>query len=92
MSKLSAIDRNNIDTMETIAYWFDYGGIEVKDIQYTPDGIMFYVKAGTMCSEPTYHKRKVIEQYSIDGAHADHIRLFGRRLYLRDCLRVNIGR
>ena len=91
MAKLSTVDRNNIDAMETIAYWYDMGGIEVKDIQHMPDGIMFYIKAGTMCSVPTYHRTKVIEQYTVDGAHADHIRLFGRRFYLRDCLRAHIG-
>ena len=87
MGKLSAVDRNNIDSMKTIAFWGDFGGIEVKSIQYTPDGIMFYIKAGTMCSVPTYHRTKVIEQYTVDGAHSDHIRLFGKRLYLKDCIR-----
>lgn len=89
---LSRKDRHNIDAKETIAYWYDMGGIEVKDIQYTPDGIMFYIKAHTMCENPTYHRLKVIEQYTVDGAHADHIKFYNRRLYLKDCLRANIGR
>lgn len=84
--------REKIDSSELIAYWTDCGGVEVYDIEHTPDGIMFYVKACTMSSKPTYHRTKVIEQYTIDGAHADHIRIYNRRLYLKDCLRANIGR
>lgn len=78
-----------VESNPVIGYWYEgLNGHEVHKIEYTPDGIMFYIKANVGCSNSTYHKRKVIEQYTVDGSHKDHIRLFGRRLYLKDCLRA----
>ena len=84
--------RERIDKNEVVAYWTECGGVEVYDIEYTPDGIMFYVKANTLTSKPTYHRTKVIEKYTVDGAHDDHIRIYNKRLYLKDCLRTGLWR
>lgn len=81
--------REIIENSPVIAYWYEgLNGHEVHKIEETPDGIIFYIKANVGCSNPSYHKRKVVEQCTIDGMHKDHIRLFGRRYYLHDCLRA----
>ena len=82
MSKKDIIEANNV-----IGYWSCLGGVEVRKIDYTPDGIMFYIKANAWYGHPTYHKTKVIEQYTVDGTHRDHVRIYNQRLYLDDCIR-----
>lgn len=77
-----------INSSPVVGYWNRFGGVEVRKIEHTPDGIMFYIKANVQCSEPTYHIRKVSEQYSNDGAHSDNVKIYNHRLYIRDCLRV----
>ena len=78
-----------IESSPVIGYWYEgLNGHEVHKIEETPDGIMFYIKANVGCSNPTYHVRKLIEQFTVDGSHRDHIRLFGRRYYLDECLRA----
>ena len=80
---------NLIENNPCVAYWSEgLNGHEVHKIEYTPDGIIFYIKANVGCSNPTYHRRRVIEQFSSDGSHRDHVRIYGRRYYLDDCLRV----
>lgn len=82
------VKREIIESNEVIGYWEDgLAGIEVHKIDYTPDGIIFYIKT-VGYGEPTYHIRKVVEQYTIDGSHQDYIRLGSRRWYLKDCIKV----
>lgn len=78
---------STIEESRVIGYWSCLGGVEVRKIDYTPDGIMFWIKANAWCSKPTYHRTKVIEQYTSDGAHRDHVKIYNQRLYLDDCLR-----
>lgn len=77
-----------IEDGKVIGYWSCFGGVEVRKIEYTPDGAMFWVKANAWNGKPSYHVTKVVEQYTTDGTHGDHIRLFGKRLYLDDCIRA----
>lgn len=77
-----------IDNSPLLGYWSNLGGVEVRKIEETPDGIRFWVKANAWCSEPTYHIRKVSTQFSNDGAHKDNIKVYNQRLYLEDCLRA----
>ena len=84
----NAEKRAIIESNPVIAYWYEgLNGHEVHKIEHTPDGIMFYIKANVGCSNPTYHVRRVIEKFTVDGKHDDHVRIYGRRYYLRDCLR-----
>lgn len=80
--------REIIESLPIIGYWSVLGGVEVRKIEYTPDGIMFWVKANAWSSSPTYHIRKVTEQYTVDERHPDNIRVYNQRLYLHDCLRA----
>lgn len=77
-----------IESAPVIGYWSCLGGVEVRFIDYTPDGIMCYVKANAWCGKPTYHIRKVSEQYTNDGRHRDNIKIYNQRLYLDECLRA----
>lgn len=79
--------RKIIDGSPILGYWLNLGGVEVRKIDYTPDGIMFYIKANVQ-GQATYHRRKVSEQYSNDGAHKDNIKVYNQRLYIKDCLRA----
>lgn len=84
----NAEKKNIIENSPVIGYWSCLGGVEVRKIEHTPDGIIFYIKANAWYGEPTYHTRKVIEQYSSDGMHRDNVRVYNRRLYLDECLRA----
>ena len=86
---MNKIQRQEISTMKPIAYWSDLGGVEVYKIEDTIDGTIFYVRAGVMSGNPTYHRRKVLT-FGMDGGHRDNIRIFNHRLYLDDCLRTNL--
>lgn len=79
--------KDKIEGSKIIGYWSCLGGVEVRDIQYTPEGIIFYIKANAWYGKPTYHKTKVIEQFTTDGSHRDHVRVYNQRLYLDECLR-----
>lgn len=86
MTRQDKID--SIENSEILGYWSCLGGVEVRKIDYTPDGIMFYIKANAWYGKPTYHITKVIEQFTCDGPHRDHVRIYNRRLYLDECLRA----
>ena len=78
-----------IESLPVLGYWSDgLNGHEVHKIEDTPDGVKLYIKANVGCSNPTYHIRRVIEKYTVDGIHEDHVRINGRRYYLRDCIRA----
>lgn len=79
--------RKIIDNSPMLGYWDRLGGVEVHKIDYTPDGIIFYIKANVQ-GQATYHRRKVSEQYSNDGAHGDNVKIYNQRLYIRDCLKA----
>lgn len=76
-----------IKANKPVGYWSELGGVEVYLIEDTPDGIYFYCKAGLMGGKPTYHKTKVWV-FGTDGGHKDNIRIYNKRLYLKDCLRL----
>ena len=76
-----------IDSKQCVGYWDRFGGVEVHDIQHTPDGIVFFVKAGVMTNDPTYHKRTLLE-FGMDGGHRANIRVYNTRLYVDECIRV----
>ena len=80
--------REIIDNSPVLGYWSNLGGVEVRKIEDTPNGIMFYVKANVQSNKPTYHIRKVSIRWSNDGAHQDNIKVYNQRLYLADCLRA----
>lgn len=77
-----------IENSSILGYWSSLGGVEVRKIEDTPDGIKFYVKANAWYGRPTYHIRKVSTQFSNDGAHKDNIKVYNQRLYLDECLRA----
>lgn len=77
-----------IENSPIIGYWSCLGGVEVRFIDYTADGIMFYVKANAWNGKPSYHIRKVKEQWENGDRHKDHIVIYNQRLYLDECLRA----
>ena len=81
-------EKAELENKDTIAYWSALGGVEVKQIDYTPDGVMFYVIANAWNGKHSYHKCKLLEHRTTDGNHKDHITVRGVRLYLYDCLRA----
>ena len=83
-SKIKQIIEDN----STVGYWDDFGGIEVHKIEETPEGIFFYIKAGVLSGRPTYHRRKVSEYGTVDGFHRDNVKVYNKRFYLDECLRV----
>ena len=86
--RISIERKNEIENSPVIGYWSCLGGVEVRKIEYTPEGILFWIKANAWCGKPTYHIRKVIEQFSNDGPHRDNVRVYNHRLYLDECLRA----
>lgn len=77
-----------IENSSILGYWSSLGGVEVRKIEDTPDGIIFYVKANAWNGHPTYHIRKLSTKFSNDGAHKDNIKVYNQRLYLDECLRA----
>ena len=76
-----------IDGKQCVGYWEKLGGVEVHDIQHTAEGIVFFIKAGIMTSNPTYHRRTLVE-FGMDGGHRDNVRVYNTRLYIDECLRL----
>lgn len=68
---------------ETVAYWSDMMGIEVKGVETGIEDYLLVV-AGTNTSTPTSHRLKVYSDSKGNG----YIRLYGRRYKLEDCLTV----
>ena len=66
----------------TVAYCTDFEGIEIKDILYGIEDYIVFL-AGTMGNNPTCHKAKVY--YS---GERPYFKLYGRRIYLDNCMRV----
>ena len=71
-------EKQNYLNKNTIGYWCDWRGIELKDIEY---GINDY--AIIVIQEKSVHRVKIY--YGI----REHIRIRGRRLYFDECLRVD---
>ena len=76
-----------INNGPVLGYWTNFGGVEIRKIEHTPNGIRFWIKANVQSSTPTYHIRKVSTQFSNDGNHKDNIKVYNKRLYLEDCIR-----
>ena len=72
-------EKQNYLNKNTIGYWCDWGGVEVKGIEY---GINDY--AIIVVNETSVHRVKIYYGYK-----RDYIRIRGRRLYFDDCLRVD---
>ena len=71
-------EKQNYLNKNTIGYWCDWMGIELKDIEY---GINDY--AIIVIQEKSVHRVKIY--YGI----REHIIIHGRRLYFDECLRAN---
>lgn len=79
---------NRLDTynsLPTIAYWSTLGGVEVKDVEFGDENYIEVV-AGTFACQRTAHRLKVY--YSV--TKGPYVKLFGTRLYTRECIRNNI--
>lgn len=72
-------EKQNYLNKNTVGYWCDWMGIELKDIEY---GINDY--AIIVIQEKSVHRVKI--NY---GNKSDYIRIYGRRLYFSECLRVD---
>ncbi len=73
-----------IENSPIIGYWSEMGGVEVRKIEDTIDGIKLYIKANAWYGKPSYHTRTVTFERRYKR---EHIRLFHRRLYLDECIR-----
>ena len=71
-------EKQNYLNKNTIGYWCDWMGIELKDIEY---GINDY--AIIAIQERSVHRVKIYY------GKRHYIRIYGRRLYFDECLRVN---
>lgn len=72
-------EKQNYLNKDTIGYWSDWGGVEVKGIEYgINDYVIIYIRL-----KRSVHRVKVY--YGI----REHIRIRGRRLYFDECLRVD---
>ena len=71
-------EKQNYLNKNTVGYWCDLMGIELKDIEY---GINDY--AIIVIQEKSVHRVKIY--YGL----REYIKINGRRLYFDECLRVN---
>ena len=74
--------RQQYENSPSVAYYYGYGGIEIKDVLNDIDDYIIYA-AGTLSSNPTIHKSKIYN--SGDRAY---FRYNGSRIYLDECMRV----
>ena len=72
-------EKQNYLSKNTIGYWCDWRGIELKDIEY---GINDY--AIIVIQEKSVHRVKIYYGYK-----RDYIRIHGCRLYFDECFRAN---
>ena len=71
-------EKQNYLNKNTVGYWCDLMGIELKDIEY---GINDY--AIIVVNETSVHRVKIYYGKRL------YIRICGRRLYFHECLRIN---
>lgn len=81
--KKSEICMNNA----TIAYYSGLNGLEIKYVDYTPDGDYVYCVSGAWGGAKSYHRCKVY--YPASWA-APFFRVHGYRVSVADCVRVDI--
>ena len=74
--------REQYENSQSVAYFYGFDGIEIKDILYDIDDYVVFA-AGTLSSNPTIHKSKIYN--SDDRAY---FKFHGSRIYLDDCMRV----
>ena len=73
-------EKQNYLNKKTVGYWCDWGGVEVKGIEYgINDYAIIYLSL-----KRSVHRVKIYYGYK-----RDYIRIRGRRLYFDDCLRAD---
>lgn len=72
--------------METIAYYSGLNGIEIKKIEYGIDDHIYCV-SGAFDEKANQRPHKLKVHYNNDNSY---IKLYGYRIPLNECLRVNI--
>ena len=75
---MTKLEKQNYLNKNTIGYWCDWMGIELKDIEY---GINDY--AIIVIQEKSVHRVKIYY------GEREYIRIRGRRLYFDECLRAD---
>lgn len=70
--------------LPTIGYWSALGGVEVKQIDHTVDGIFVYCESGAWVGQFRPHKLKV----RTDRNGREYVRICSYKLYLDECLRA----
>ena len=77
---MTKLEKQNYLNKKTVGYWCDWGGVEVKGIEYgINDYAIVYIRL-----KRSVHRVKI--NY---GTKDDYIRIRGRRLYFSECLRVD---
>ena len=73
-------EKQNYLNKNTIGYWSDWGGVEVKGIEYgINDYVIIYIRL-----KRSIHRVKIYYGYK-----REYIRICGRRLYFDECFRAN---
>lgn len=73
-------EKQNYLNKNTLGYWSDWGGVELKGIEYgINDYVIIYIRL-----KRSVHRVKI--NYAIKR---DYIRIRGRRLYFDECFRVD---
>ena len=70
-------------TLPSIAYWTDYSGIEVKEIEYGTDDYLICVSLANT-ENPRVHRLKI--KAAMNGR--PYVIIYGHNMYLDQCLRV----
>ena len=79
---MTKLEKQNYLNKNTIGYWSDWGGVEVKGIEYgINDYAIIYIRL-----KKSVHRVRINYGRKLDR---DYIRIHGRRLYLNECLRVD---
>lgn len=71
---------------DTIAVCSDFGGIEIRGIEYAIDDYIYFV-AEAMTEKPSYHRVKIRTDNKNESFFIPYN---NTRIYLRDCMRINI--
>lgn len=70
--------------LPTIGYWSALGGVEVKQIDDTVDGIFVYCESGAWTGNRKQHKLKVRQERK----GREYVQISSYKLYLDECLRA----
>ena len=76
-------EKEEVIKMPALAYWTDFGGIEVKDIQYGTEDYLTCVSLVTT-DHPRVHYLKI--KTSMGGR--PYVIIYGHNMYLDQCLKV----